>query len=119
MASLNRVQLIGNLGKDPETSYTSGDSPLAIARISLCTNRKYKDAQGQMQEESEWHRVVAFGRVAEVAQTYLRKGSSAFIEGRLRSRKYTDKDGVQRYVTEVIAESLQLLDKKDPAQEAG
>ncbi len=108
MASVNKVILIGNLGRDPETRYTA-DGNTAICHIVIATSRRYKDSQGQPQEETEWHRIVFFGRQAEIAQQYLKKGSPAYIEGRLRTRKYTDKEGVERYQTEIICETLQLL----------
>ena len=108
MASVNKVILIGNLGRDPETRYTS-DGNTAICHIVIATSRRYKDSQGQPQEETEWHRIVFFGRQAEIAQQYLKKGSPAYIEGRLRTRKYTDKEGIERYQTEIICETLQLL----------
>lgn len=108
MASINKVILIGNLGRDPETRYTS-DGNTAICNIVIATSRRYKDSQGQPQEETEWHRVVFFGRQAEIAQQYLRKGNPVYIEGRLRTRKYTDKEGIERYQTEIICETLQLL----------
>lgn len=108
MASINKVILIGNLGRDPETRYTA-DGGTAICNIVIATSRRYKDSQGTLQEETEWHRVVFFGRQAEVAQTYLRKGNPVYIEGRLRTRRYTDKEGIERYQTEIICETLQLL----------
>ncbi len=108
MASVNKVILIGNLGRDPETRYTA-DGNTAICHIVIATSRRYKDSQGQPQEETEWHRIVFFGRQAEIAQQYLKKGSPAYIEGRLRTRKYTDKEGIERYQTEIICETLQLL----------
>ena len=117
MASINKVILIGNLGRDPETRHTA-DGGTAICNITLATSRRYKDSQGNPQEETEWHRVVFFGRQAEVAQTYLRKGNPVYVEGRLRTRKYTDKEGVERYQTEVICETLQLLGGKDAQQSA-
>lgn len=108
MASINKVILIGNLGRDPETRYTS-DGNTAICHIVIATSRRYKDSQGQPQEETEWHRVVFFGRQAEIAQQYLKKGNPVYIEGRMRTRKYTDREGIERYQTEVICETLQLL----------
>lgn len=108
MASINKVILIGNLGRDPEIRYTA-DGNTAICTVTLATSRRYKDSQGQLQEETEWHRVVMFGRQAEVASTYLHKGSSVYIEGRLRTRKYTGKDGIERYATEIISETMQFL----------
>lgn len=110
MASVNKVVLICTLGKDPEVRQTQSGS--AICNLSAATSRKYKDAQGEYQEETEWHRISLFGRMAELAGQYLSKGSSVYIEGRLRTRKYKDKDGIDRYVTEIIGEHLQFLDKK-------
>lgn len=110
MASVNKVVLICTLGKDPEVRQTQSGS--AICNLSAATSRKYKDAQGEYQEETEWHRISLFGRMAELAGQYLSKGSSVYIEGRLRTRKYTDKDGIDRYVTEIIGENMQFLDKK-------
>lgn len=112
MASINKVILIGNLGRDPETRYTA-DGSTAICNILMATSRRYKDSQGQVQEETDWHRVVFFGRQAEVAQTYLRKGNPVYIEGRLRTRRYTDKEGVERYYTEIICETMQLLGSRN------
>lgn len=109
MASINKVILIGNLGRDPEIRQGQSST---IASFSLATTRKYKAQDGQIVSETEWHRLVAFGRLAEIIRDYLKKGSSAYIEGRLRTRKYTDKDGVEKYTTEIIVEMLQLLDRK-------
>ena len=108
MASVNKVILIGNLGREPETRYTA-DGGTAICNIVIATSRRYKNSQGELQEETEWHRVVFFGRQAEVAQQYLHKGSPVYIEGRLRTRRYTDKDGIERYATEIVCETMQLL----------
>ena len=105
MASVNKVILLGRLGRDPETRYAS-EGGTAICHLALATSRRYKDRDGNRKEE--WHNVVVFGRQAEIAQQYLRKGSEAYIEGRLRTRKYTGKDGIERYSTEVVCESLQL-----------
>lgn len=105
MASVNRVILLGRLGRDPKTSDAQG---LAICRLALATTRRYKGRDGEKKEETEWHNVVVFGKTAEVAQQYLVKGSEVYIEGRLHTRKYTDKQGVERYATEVVCESLQL-----------
>ena len=105
MASVNRVTLLGRLGRDPKTSDAQG---LAICRLALATTRRYKGRDGEKKEETEWHNVVVFGKTAEVAQQYLVKGSEVYIEGRLHTRKYTDKQGVERYATEVVCESLQL-----------
>lgn len=107
MASVNKVILLGRLGRDPETRYAS-EGGTAICHLTLATSRRYKDRDGNRKEDTEWHNVVVFGRQAEIAQQYLRKGSEAYIEGRLRTRKYTGKDGIERYSTEVVCESLQL-----------
>lgn len=110
MASVNKVVLICTLGKDPEMRQTQNGN--AICNLSAATSRKYKDAQGNAQEETEWHRISLFGKMAELSGQYLKKGSMVYIEGRLRTRKYKDKDGIDRYVTEIIGEHLQFLDKK-------
>ncbi len=110
MASVNKVVLVGRLGKDIDLRQTGAGS--SIANMTLATDRRYKDAQGNAQTETEWHSVVFFGKTAEIASQYLHKGSSVYIEGRLRTRKYKDKDGIDRYVTEIIGEHMQFLDKK-------
>lgn len=110
MASVNKVVLVCTLGKDPEVRQTQNGN--AICNLSAATSRKYKDTQGGMQEETEWHRISLFGKMAELAGQYLKKGSMVYIEGRLRTRKYTDKEGIDRYVTEIIGENMQFLDKK-------
>lgn len=110
MASVNKVVLIGRLGRDIDLRQTGAGS--SIANMTLATDRRYKDSQGNQQTETEWHSVVFFGKQAEVASQYLHKGSSVYIEGRLRTRKYKDKDGIDRYVTEIIGEHMQFLDKK-------
>lgn len=111
MASVNKVILIGNLGRDPETRYSPDGAP--ITNVSIATSRKYKDASGQQQEETEWHRVVFFGRLAEIAGEFLKKGRPVYVEGRLRTRKWTDKDGNDKYTTEIVAENMQLLGSRD------
>ena len=117
MASVNRVILVGHLGRDPETRFTQDGA--AITNASIATSRRYKDAGGQQQEEAEWHRVCFFGRLAEIAGEYLKKGRSAYIEGRLRTRKWQDKDGHDRYTTEIVAESLQMLGGRGDYDAAG
>ena len=107
MASVNKVILIGNLGRDPEVRYLpSGD---AVANFSVATTEKWKDKNGEMQEQTEWHRIAFFGRQAEICGEYLRKGSSVYVEGRLQTRKWTDKDGNERYTTEVRGDRMQML----------
>jgi single-strand DNA-binding protein len=111
MASVNKVIVLGNLGRDPETRYSPDGA--AITNVSIATTRKYKDSSGQQQEETEWHRVVFFGRLAEIAGEYLRKGRPVYVEGRLKTRKWTDKEGVEKYSTEIVAENMQLLGSRD------
>jgi single-strand DNA-binding protein len=107
MASVNKVILIGNLGRDPEIRYLpSGD---AVANFSIATTEKWKDKGGEMQEQTEWHRIAFFGRQAEICGEYLRKGSSVYVEGRLQTRKWTDKDGNERYTTEIRGDRMQML----------
>ena len=108
MASINKVILIGNLGRDPEVRYTPNGN--AICNISVATTRNWKDkTSGERQEETEWHRIALFDRLAEIAGEYLKKGRPVYIEGRLKTRKYTDKDGVEKYTTEIVAAEMQLL----------
>ena len=108
MASINKVILIGNLGRDPEVRYTPNGS--AVCNISVATTRNWKDKNsGDKVEETEWHRVVFYDRLAEIAGEYLKKGRPVYVEGRLKTRKWQDKDGVEKYTTEVIAEQMQLL----------
>lgn len=108
MASVNKVILVGNLGRDPETRYApSGD---AICNISIATTDRWKDrASGEMKEQTEWHRVAFFGKLAEIAGQYLKKGSQVYVEGSLRTRKWQDKDGQDRYTTEIRADAMQML----------
>ena len=108
MASVNKVIVLGNLGRDPETRYMpSGD---AMTTISIATTDSWKDkSSGEKKESTEWHRVTFFGKLAEIAGQYLKKGSSVYVEGSLRTRKYTDKDGVERYATDIRADSMQML----------
>ncbi len=108
MASVNKVIIVGNLGKDPEVRYMPSGS--AICNITIATSRQWKDkTSGERQEETEWHRVALFDRLAEIAGEYLKKGKPVYIEGRLKTRKYTDKDGAEKYTTEIIAAEMQLL----------
>ncbi|MES3023041.1 MAG: single-stranded DNA-binding protein [Pseudomonadota bacterium] len=108
MASVNKVIIVGNLGRDPEIRYMpSGD---AIANIAVATSYKSKDKNtGEAKELTEWHRISFFGRMAEIVGQYLKKGSSVYVEGRLQTRKYTDKDGVEKYATDIVAENMQML----------
>ena len=107
MSSLNRVMLIGRLGGDPEVRYTA--SGQAVANCNLATSDKYKDKAGEWQERTEWHRVKMFGRLAEIAGEYLKKGRQVYVEGSIRTEKYTDKEGIQRYSTDIIGNEMQML----------
>ena len=108
MASINKVILIGNLGRDPEVRYSANGS--AICNVTIATSRNWKDkTSGEKMEETEWHRVVFYDRLAEIAGEYLKKGRSCYVEGRLKTRKWQDKDGVEKYTTEIIADNMQLL----------
>ncbi len=108
MASINKVIIVGNLGNDPEVRYTpNGDQ---VASISVATTEYWKDRNtGERQERTEWHRISLFGRTAETAGQYLKKGSQVYVEGRLRTRKYTGKDGIERYATDIICDNMQML----------
>ena len=117
MASVNKVILVGNLGADPESRYMpNGD---AVVNIRLATTESWKDKNsGEKKELTEWHRVVFYRKLAEIAGQYLRKGSSVYIEGRIRTRKWQDKDGQERYTTEIEANELQMLGKREGGSEA-
>jgi single-strand DNA-binding protein len=108
MASVNKVIIVGNLGRDPETRYMpSGD---AMTMVSIATTDSWKDkTTGEKKESTEWHRISFFGKLAEIAGQYLRKGASVYVEGSLRTRKYTDKDGIEKYVTDIRADAMQML----------
>lgn len=110
MASINKVILIGNLGKDPEVRYMpNGD---AVTNITLATTETWKDKAGEKQEKTEWHRITFYRRLAEIAGEYLKKGRSVYVEGRLETRKWTDKAGTDRYTTEIIANDMKMLGSK-------
>jgi single-strand DNA-binding protein len=118
MASVNKVILIGNLGKDPEVRYMPSGS--AICNVTIATSRQWKDkTSGERQEETEWHRVVFFDRMAEIAGEYLKKGRPVYVEGRLKTRKWTDKDGVEKYTTEITATDMQLLGGREGGSGGG
>ena len=108
MGSLNKVMLIGRLGKDPEIRYTQSGS--AVANFSLATSEFSKDKQGQKQERTEWHNIVAWEHLADLAQNYLKKGKQVYIEGRLQTRSWEDPQGQKRYTTEIVASTMQFLD---------
>ncbi len=108
---VNKVILVGNLGKDPETRYMPSGS--AVTNLTLATSESWKDKQtGDQQERTEWHKIAMFGRLAEIAAEYLRKGSQVYIEGKLRTRKWQDKEGKDRYTTEIVADEMQMLGSK-------
>jgi len=112
MASVNKVILVGNLGRDPETRYTADGA--AITNITIATSDRWKDkTSGEMKEATEWHRVAFFGRLAEIAGEYLKKGRSVYVEGRLRTRKWQDKEGQDRYTTEIVADQMQMLGSRE------
>ena len=115
---VNKVILIGTLGKDPEVRYAQSGS--ALASVSVATNESWKDKNGEKQERTEWHRVKFFGRLAEIAGEYLKKGSQVYIEGSLRTEKYTDKAGVEKYSTDIIANEMQMLGgRPDGSRDSG
>ena len=107
MASVNKVILVGNLGRDPETRYMPDGG--AITNISIATTSTWKDKSGEKQEATEWHRIAFFGKLAEIAGEYLKKGSQVYVEGKLRTRKWQDKDGHDKYTTEIIADEMKML----------
>jgi len=112
MASVNKVILIGNLGRDPEVRYTPSGS--AVCNVTLATTRNWKSKEsGEKVEETEWHRVVFYDRLAEIAGEYLKKGRSIYVEGRLKTRKWTDKDGAEKYTTEIIAQEMNMLGSRE------
>ena len=115
---INKVILVGNLGNDPETRYLPSGG--AVTNISVATSDSWKDKQtGQLQERTEWHRIVFFNRLAEIAAEYLKKGSKVYLEGSLRTRKWQDKSGQDRYTTEIVAGELQMLDSRGSGLDAG
>jgi single-strand DNA-binding protein len=111
MKGLNKVLLLGNLGKDPEVQTLEGN--IKVAKLTLATTETYKDEHGQTQTQTEWHNVVLWRGLAELAEKYMRKGSMIHLEGKNRTRSYEDKQGTKRYVTEVVGEEVILLDKKE------
>ncbi len=112
--SLNKVMLIGNVGKDPEVRHL--ESGAVTASFTIATTEKYKDRNGEQKEQTEWHNIVCWRNLAEIAEKYVKKGSQLFIEGKIRSRSYTDRDGNTRYITEVVADTFQLLGRKTDGQ---
>ncbi|MFN7882273.1 MAG: single-stranded DNA-binding protein, partial [bacterium] len=117
MASVNKVIVLGNLGRDPELRYTANGA--AVCNIALATSRNWKSKDtGERQEEAEWHRVVFYDKLAEIAGEYLKKGRPVYVEGRLKTRKWQDKEGKDNYTTEIVAESMQLLGGREEGGEA-
>ncbi|QNH20526.1 single-stranded DNA-binding protein [Xanthomonas sp. GW] len=114
---INKVILVGNLGNDPDTKYTQAG--MAITRISLATTSVRKDKDGNQQERTEWHRVVFFGKLGEIAGEYLRKGSSVYVEGSIRYDKYTGQDGVEKYSTDIVADEMQMLGGREGGGSGG
>jgi single-strand DNA-binding protein len=113
--SVNKVILVGNLGKDPELRYTAGGT--AVCTFSLATSERYKDRDGQQQEKTEWHNIVAWRQLAEICGKYLVKGKQIYIEGKIQSRSYDDRDGNKRYITEIVVDQMQMLGR--PGDDSG
>lgn len=112
--SLNKVMLIGNIGRDPEVKTLDGNNgSQKVATFTLATGEKYKDRNGELQEKTEWHNIVAWRNLADICEKYIRKGMQVYIEGRIRTRSWQDKDGNTRYTTEIMADNLQMLGRRD------
>lgn len=111
---INKATIIGNLGSDPEVRFTQGST--AVANFTVATSEKWKDKDGQQQEQTEWHRIVAFARLGEICGEYLSKGSKVYIEGRIQTRQWDDKDGNKRYTTEIVAREMKMLNSKGGQQ---
>ncbi len=116
MASVNKVILVGNLGRDPEVRYLPDGG--AVTNVSVATTDTWKDKSGEKQERTEWHRIAFFGKLAEIAGEYLKKGSQVYVEGSLRTRKWQDKEGKERYTTEIIADRMQMLGSRGGGSES-
>ena len=117
MASVNITHIIGNVGKDPEVKYlTNGD---AVANFSVATSESWKTKDGEKKEVTQWHRIVCYRKLAEIVKSYVRTGSSVYIEGRIEYSEYTDKEGIKRYSTQIVANALRMLDKKGESQGVG
>jgi single-strand DNA-binding protein len=117
MAGVNKVIIVGNVGRDPEVRFTKNGT--AVATFSVATSERFKDRDGQQQERTEWHRVVAWAQLADICGKYLRKGKQVYIEGRLQTRDWEDKDGHKRYTTEVIANQMQMLGRREDGDSSG
>lgn len=111
MSDLNKAMVIGRLGKDPEVRATQGGTK--VANFSVATSKKWKDKKGDAHEETQWHRIIAWGKLAEICEKYLKKGKQVYIEGELQTREWKDKEGVTKYTTEIVASNLQMLGNKD------
>jgi single-strand DNA-binding protein len=111
MSSVNKVILVGRLGKDPEVRYTNDNVP--VANFSIATSEYYKDRNGERQESTEWHNIVAWRQLAEISEKYLRKGKLIYVEGKLRTRSWDDKEGNKRYATEIVADNITMLGKRE------
>jgi len=114
MAALNKVMLIGNLGRDPELRFTP--SGRAVANFSIATTERWKDKEGKDQERTDWHNIVLWGRQAEISKDYLRKGKQIYLEGRIQTRTYDDKDGNKRWITEIVGQRFLMLGRKDEGE---
>ena len=114
--SLNKVQLIGHLGADPESRFTTSGS--AVTNFNLATNESWKSAEGEIKDKTEWHRVVMFGKMAETAAEYMKKGQLVYVEGRLQTRSWEDKDNVKRYTTEILCDNFTMLGRKGDNENA-
>lgn len=114
MSSLNKAMIIGNLGNDPEVRYTQNNT--AVATLSVATNERYRDKNGEWQENTEWHRVVAWGRLAEYAQQYIKKGTQVYVEGSIQTRSWEDQQGQKRYMTEIKARIIKILDSRNAGE---
>ena len=117
MAGVNKVILVGNLGKDPEVRYV--DSGVAVANFSLATTESYKNKEGERVSQTEWHNIVLWRGLAEVAEKYLKKGASIYVEGKIRTRKWEDKDGNTRYSTEILGDNMTMLGSKSTSEDSG
>jgi len=115
--SVNKAILVGRLGKDPETRFTSGGQ--AVATFNMATDSSFKDRNGERQKRTEWHRIKAWGKLAEIVQQYLKKGSLIFIEGRIETREWQDKEGVKGYTTEIVANEMRMLGSRGDSMAAG
>ncbi len=121
--SLNKVMLIGNVGKDPEVRYLDANAPggqgRKVATFTLATTERYRDRSGESKESTEWHNIVAWGQPADIAEKYIKKGTQLYVEGRLRTRSWTDQSGAKRYTTEINVDNLQLLGRREGAPAEG